>query len=347
MTSASENSKNVGRIVKRFSFAIISIILVFCFCEFLLFVFGFQYDLFRESQMWWPRATDSIIIADPHLFWRLRPAHNARLQNADEDYQVVNSLGFRDDEFPRQKEENEYRVIALGDSCTFGDGVARSETYAAILEDLLTRRMSGAKAQVVNAGVPGYSSYQALRYLGRELVDLAPDLVTVYVGFNDAIHASGAISDCRRRFGPIRIVAARLRFVQMMEYLIHKPFPAFIGLKQRPDNPGVFRVSKEEFIANLTEIHELGKNHGFEVLFMTLPHEGEKQPVRNAQIHEAHRLSRSHCINLFGIMKNIRHVEKSSILPTADTRTPSDTDVLPKPWTLRFAALLTKTCDSS
>ena len=53
-------------------------------------------------------------------------------------------------------------VLAVGDSMTFGEGVAAGETYSAVLERALGVR-------VYNAGVPGYSSAQMLGRLRRYL----------------------------------------------------------------------------------------------------------------------------------------------------------------------------------
>ena len=43
---------------------------------------------------------------------------------------------------------------------------------------------------MVNAGVPGFSSYQALRYLEIEGFDLDPDVVVFVSGINDASPAT-------------------------------------------------------------------------------------------------------------------------------------------------------------
>lgn len=61
-------------------------------------------------------------------------------------------------------------VLALGDSMTFGEGVAADATYAALLERELGVR-------VENGGVPGYGSPQMLGRLERLLPVLQPALV--------------------------------------------------------------------------------------------------------------------------------------------------------------------------
>jgi lysophospholipase L1-like esterase len=64
------------------------------------------------------------------------------------------------------------RVLAVGDSMTFGEGVTDGQTYSAVLERTLG-------ARVDNAGVPGYSSAQMLGRLRRYLPTLRPDVVVM------------------------------------------------------------------------------------------------------------------------------------------------------------------------
>jgi hypothetical protein len=63
-------------------------------------------------------------------------------------------------------------VIAIGDSMTFGEGVAAEEAWPAVLEHRLGARVYG-------AGVPGYGSPQMRGRLHRLLPTLRPDLVIV------------------------------------------------------------------------------------------------------------------------------------------------------------------------
>jgi lysophospholipase L1-like esterase len=64
------------------------------------------------------------------------------------------------------------RVLTVGDSITFGEGVPAGSTYSAVLEKTLG-------ARVDNAGVPGYSSAQMLGRLRRYLPALRPDVVVM------------------------------------------------------------------------------------------------------------------------------------------------------------------------
>ena len=68
-----------------------------------------------------------------------------------------------------------FRILGLGDSFTFGWGVAEEKIYLRVLERRL--REAGNNVEVINAAVPAWHSLQSLEYLLREGVRFQPDLV--------------------------------------------------------------------------------------------------------------------------------------------------------------------------
>ena len=91
---------------------------------------------------------------------------------------------FRGPEILVRKSPGVFRIIALGGSTTYGDHIDRWEdAYPAQLEHTLRER--GHVVEVINAGVPGYSSWEMLIAFELRLVDLEPDLLLVYEGIND------------------------------------------------------------------------------------------------------------------------------------------------------------------
>lgn len=71
-------------------------------------------------------------------------------------------------------------VLALGDSITFGTGAPPEAAYPAVLAGLTGWN-------VVNAGVPGHTSAQALHRLPALLSEHRPALVIVSIGGNDLL----------------------------------------------------------------------------------------------------------------------------------------------------------------
>ena len=83
-----------------------------------------------------------------------------------------------------------FRIVALGDSCTFGAGDAES-TYPAMLErHLRGQERSGLDYRVVNAGIAGLNSDEAVGRLDYALDVVRPDVVTIYLGWNDLMKGS-------------------------------------------------------------------------------------------------------------------------------------------------------------
>lgn len=113
---------------------------------------------------------------DDELFYSLRP-------NIQESFWGVplttNSLGLRTPEVG-PKEPNEFRILSLGESSTFGAGVLDDEPYSALLELHLSRADASRKYRVINAGVSAYSSFQSTKYLEKRGLKLKPDMLLIY-----------------------------------------------------------------------------------------------------------------------------------------------------------------------
>ncbi len=84
----------------------------------------------------------------------------------------TNSLGLRDSEIDIEKQEDIKRILVLGDSTTFGLWLDSKDSYPEQLERLLN-----GKAEVINAGVPGYCTRSEVAYLEHYGFKLKPDIV--------------------------------------------------------------------------------------------------------------------------------------------------------------------------
>jgi lysophospholipase L1-like esterase len=99
-------------------------------------------------------------------------------------YEVkINALGLRGPELSRQPTPGRTRILALGDSMTFGFYLEESETWPERLEALL--RASGRNVEVVNGGVGGWTISSEALFLEERALALAPAHVIVAFCAND------------------------------------------------------------------------------------------------------------------------------------------------------------------
>jgi lysophospholipase L1-like esterase len=119
-------------------------------------------------------------VADPMLGWKPKLGFK---QGGIE----INNLGFRGPETSVQKPPGTFRIVALGDSTTFGHREAMLSAYPAQLEVALNGPAGSCERryEVINAGVEGYSARHVLARLEKEVLPIAPDMVIIYVGWND------------------------------------------------------------------------------------------------------------------------------------------------------------------
>jgi hypothetical protein len=97
---------------------------------------------------------------------------------------VTNSRGFRNTkEFAYEKPPNIIRVLSLGDSQTQGYEVRQDATFSAVLERYLNTR--SIPAEVINAGVSGFSTAEELVFLENEGRKYQPDIVVLGYYAND------------------------------------------------------------------------------------------------------------------------------------------------------------------
>lgn len=96
-----------------------------------------------------------------------------------------NALGYRGEEIVQPKPEGEFRIVAIGGSTTYTTRVDDYRlSYPALLEKELQER-GYRNVKVINAGVPGWESWNLLIDFGLRTLDLDPDMVVIYTGYND------------------------------------------------------------------------------------------------------------------------------------------------------------------
>lgn len=129
----------------------------------------------RPSSAGGPRRVESSDTSryDRLLGWSLLPGAQTRMRSPGEfDIAVrINAQGFRADrEYSPAPPPGVERIVAVGDSFTFGNGVEVHQTFPSLLE----RRLA---AEAINLGVPGYGVDQQLLMLESRGLGFQPDVV--------------------------------------------------------------------------------------------------------------------------------------------------------------------------
>jgi len=97
----------------------------------------------------------------------------------------TNALGFRERDFAMPKPSGVYRVMVVGDSLTFGVGLAPHERYTERAEALLRQRFLQHDIEVLNFGVSGASFVDYRDTLQRLAAMVEPDLIVIGYCLND------------------------------------------------------------------------------------------------------------------------------------------------------------------
>jgi len=124
----------------------------------------------------------------PLMFMRANPARGWQMVPGQHHFTYthevrVNALGLRGPEL-EPKQPGERRVLFLGDSLTYGQGVAEEDTVPSALERELAAR-TGARWTVVNAGHRAYDTPQELALLEELGETVQPDVVLLGWYWND------------------------------------------------------------------------------------------------------------------------------------------------------------------
>jgi lysophospholipase L1-like esterase len=104
----------------------------------------------------------------------------------------MNNQGFRGRDFSTAKPEGVFRIMLVGDSFTFGEGVRLEDTFAVGVERILRAEL-GTKVdlEVLNVALGAWGTRAEYHYLMKEGLGFEPDLVVLVFVPNDAQYAGG------------------------------------------------------------------------------------------------------------------------------------------------------------
>jgi lysophospholipase L1-like esterase len=179
----------------------------------------------------------------------------------------------------------DFRIMTMGCSTTFGWGVSDTEAYPSRLESYIHEE-GYTKTAVLNAGQPGYTSFQGVWLWNRTLKNYKPDVVLIGFVVQDARKA--AYSDRSQA-----ILQKDYRFLKenflynSRSYLALRSTIGSVQIRAKErgsgDIGGIYRVPPADYVQNLrTLISEVKNNGGTPILF--------GYPLERSGYTEQHRI---------------------------------------------------------
>ncbi len=117
---------------------------------------------------------------DEEVNYLLRPGDQAFTHDKPVS---INSAGFRDQEYSATPSQGTRRILGMGDSQTFGNGLNLVDTWPKKLEKVLLE--SDGSWEVLNCGVPATDTWQHRILLDRLIKLYQPDWVALALYVND------------------------------------------------------------------------------------------------------------------------------------------------------------------
>lgn len=211
---------------------------------------------------------------------------------------VTNSFGHHDTEIPVAKKEGAVRIVALGDSITFGVNVPMQRTYPQVLERRLRRALPGRDVDVINTGMSGNTAFQEYVDLERAL-PFEPDAVVLQFTLNDVtepyqvlrryggsgedyhgVQVSYLHYQLSQRFAfyrAMRKVLARFRFgtttrTEVAEKAKEREIYAAHELVAHPDDPRLEEAWRE-YLSSLQRIVDLAESRSIPLVVLASPYD--------------------------------------------------------------------------
>ncbi len=206
---------------------------------------------------------------DLELSWKPRPSNTISGRTTGNIEYSINSQGLRGDEITPKP--GNIRIAAIGSSETFGWGIPESEIYLRVLEKMIDDDSSLCEVEMINAGIPGHSSFQGKRFFVSEISKLKPDIIIIMFGWSDQQAAMDNAPDKEvvspsKRIIRLQNILSRIRLYQILAGFIDN-----LGEPESEAGDSVSRVSYTDFYDNLSVIIYSARAEGMTPILLTTP----------------------------------------------------------------------------
>ncbi len=240
--------------------ALVSTVVALLFVEIALRLIGFEFALYpTEVQFGWPDPVTlkHLYQVDSQLLW------------VPKDY--APKIAAWENKHPT--------IVFMGDSCTqFGK-------YDEFLASMIAERHPHCNFTFVNVGVGGWSSYQGLQQLKRDILPMRPRIVSIYYGWNDHWSSFGIedkdIGTFDLDHSWLLLTLSKARVAQVInKAILTFRYPTVTKNQRRPE-----RVSLPDFTSNLLQMVQMARDAGVTPILLTAPssHKRGNEPPYLAQ----------------------------------------------------------------
>lgn len=119
----------------------------------------------------------------------------------------------------RQKPENGYRIVVMGESTTAGWPYPNNAVFSRVLNQRLSDAFPDKYVEVVNVALSAVNSYTLLDFMD-EILAQQPDAILIYAGHNEFYGALGVAStESLGKFRPLVMLYLSLRRLKTVELL--------------------------------------------------------------------------------------------------------------------------------
>jgi lysophospholipase L1-like esterase len=263
-SSSSGEASSVGaahpprRWPRRLAAATVGIVAALVIAEIGLRVAGFSYRLYPESiefGMPDPTSLATDFDADRDVFW------------VPHGYQESMLTVLR---------HTRPSLVLMGCSCTeWGQ-------HDRLLAGLVRERLPGRELSAMNLGVAGWTTFQGLTQLRRDIVPAAPRVVTIYYGWNDHWIGFG-IEDKQVNRVNDSLLFRMQQHVRIAQLVTKAIVTWWHGQREGP----ILRVQPEDFEGNLRAMVRECRAHNITPILLTAPtsHQPGQEPAHLARRH--------------------------------------------------------------
>ncbi|MCE1248396.1 MAG: SGNH/GDSL hydrolase family protein [Firmicutes bacterium] len=216
----------------------------------------------------------------PAFLWELFPGRSGMTNTGNAvRYLSVNKYGFRYGDVQEKKPDGVTRIMVIGDSAAFGYGMNQDETFSALVEKQLNENHPGRKFEVINAAVPGYTSFSSRNFFIEKGIKFKPDILIISHNNDpdidwdeDKNRAAPAI------LSPVLKVLYRSGiYMTLRREMLNRRYKSNPHLKDEvPPGQGVWRVSASDMKDNLEAVFDLCKKNNIKIVVISMPRAEEE-----------------------------------------------------------------------